>query len=347
MAANNPKVTYVEVACPEILASRNRPGSGGSNPTPPINPGDDTYTLTINRNPVGGGTVTPASGSSHAANTPITITATPSGTSQFVNWTVAGSGATIANANSAATTVTLTANATITANFTGGGSDGTTRDTIKIEAEAFTSRNGDNIQINPIPGESSSAIGFIENGNSTTYNNVYAPRAGAYTMQLRIALGGAQPSTITINVNGSNVGTVSSTGTGGWDTYQIVALSSPVQLNAGNNTVVLNFNNAINVDFFQLIGEERSSIRHVAALSAGTRAQAAIIPASGGFTAALPSNHRFTSYRLIDLQGREVRSGQIGGGITDLRFSNIRRSVLFLQLNGNDIPPAVLRVVTY
>jgi hypothetical protein len=83
------------------------------------------------------------------------------------------------------------------------------------------------------------------------------------------------------------------------------------------------------------------------AASARARTRAAILSAPGGFTAALPANHRFTSYRLIDLQGREVRRGMITAGATDLRFSNVKRSVLFLQLNGNDISPTVLRVVTY
>ena len=76
-----------------------------------------TYTLTINRSPTTGGTVTPVTDDSHPAGTPISITATPAQNHTFTNWTVTGSGATIDNANSAMTTVALTANATITANF--------------------------------------------------------------------------------------------------------------------------------------------------------------------------------------------------------------------------------------
>jgi len=75
------------------------------------------YTLTINRAPMAGGTVTPASGTSYLAGTPVTISATAATGYTFVNWTVTGTGATIANANSASTSVTLTGNATITANF--------------------------------------------------------------------------------------------------------------------------------------------------------------------------------------------------------------------------------------
>jgi len=74
-------------------------------------------TLTINRSPTTGGTVTPVSGDSHPTGEPISITATPTQSHIFASWTVTGTGATIANENSATTTVTMTANATITANF--------------------------------------------------------------------------------------------------------------------------------------------------------------------------------------------------------------------------------------
>jgi uncharacterized protein (TIGR02145 family)/uncharacterized repeat protein (TIGR02543 family) len=76
------------------------------------------YVLTIGRSPIDGGTVTPASGLNHDLNTPISITATAASGYEFVNWTVWTSGtATFANANSAATTVTLSSSATISANF--------------------------------------------------------------------------------------------------------------------------------------------------------------------------------------------------------------------------------------
>ena len=76
-----------------------------------------TYTLTVN--PGTGGTVTPTSPTTVNYGAATAITATPSTGYKFVNWTVtAGTGATIASATSASTTVTLTGgNATVTANF--------------------------------------------------------------------------------------------------------------------------------------------------------------------------------------------------------------------------------------
>ncbi|MBL8242468.1 MAG: Ig-like domain repeat protein [Bryobacterales bacterium] len=61
-----------------------------------------------------GGTVTPASGSFFDAGTVVNLTATPNSGFVFANWTGA-----VANANAAATTVTMSAPQTVTANFTG------------------------------------------------------------------------------------------------------------------------------------------------------------------------------------------------------------------------------------
>jgi uncharacterized protein (TIGR02145 family)/uncharacterized repeat protein (TIGR02543 family) len=77
----------------------------------------NTHTLTINLSPEVGGTVTPASGLSHGANTPVAITAIPASGYTFVNWMVTSGTATFGNATNSNTTVTLSSNATIRANF--------------------------------------------------------------------------------------------------------------------------------------------------------------------------------------------------------------------------------------
>jgi uncharacterized protein (TIGR02145 family)/uncharacterized repeat protein (TIGR02543 family) len=76
-----------------------------------------TYVLTIDRDPIAGGTVTPASELNHDVNTPISITATASSGYRFVNWTVTSGTARFDNANRENTTVTLTSNTIIRANF--------------------------------------------------------------------------------------------------------------------------------------------------------------------------------------------------------------------------------------
>jgi uncharacterized protein (TIGR02145 family)/uncharacterized repeat protein (TIGR02543 family) len=80
--------------------------------------GPPTSTLTITRNPEAGGNTNPAFGQSNIqSGTPFSISATPNSGYTFNNWTVLNGTATFDNANSATTTVTLTSNAVIRANF--------------------------------------------------------------------------------------------------------------------------------------------------------------------------------------------------------------------------------------
>jgi len=76
-----------------------------------------TFSLTINRNPIEGGTVSQAFQSGITAGAPVEITATPASGYRFVNWTVTGGQAWFANSNAPKTTIVLGSNATIFANF--------------------------------------------------------------------------------------------------------------------------------------------------------------------------------------------------------------------------------------
>jgi len=76
------------------------------------------YTLTVNRTPTAGGTVTPSGAQTGTVGgIPTNITATANPGYIFNNWEVRSGTAVIANPNSASTTVTITTNATIRANF--------------------------------------------------------------------------------------------------------------------------------------------------------------------------------------------------------------------------------------
>jgi uncharacterized repeat protein (TIGR02543 family) len=105
---DNP-VTIPMTSNQTLTANFQRQNIGDTIPPPPI-----AYTLTVNAGT--GGTVSPSGTSTHYANTPVTITATAAGGYTFSNWAVTGGG-TVASPNSATTTVTLTSNATVTANF--------------------------------------------------------------------------------------------------------------------------------------------------------------------------------------------------------------------------------------
>jgi hypothetical protein len=79
------------------------------------------YQLTTAANPTIGGTVTPASGNYYAAGTIVSLNATPNANYAFSNWT--GS---VANPSSAATTVTMNAPQSVTANFVASTTPGVT-----------------------------------------------------------------------------------------------------------------------------------------------------------------------------------------------------------------------------
>ena len=78
-----------------------------------------TYTLTMSVYPDNSGTTNPAASSQSniQSGTRVNISATAANNYIFVDWTVTDGNATIADANSAATMVTLSSNATIRANF--------------------------------------------------------------------------------------------------------------------------------------------------------------------------------------------------------------------------------------
>jgi hypothetical protein len=325
--------------------------------------GGGPYTLTVNRNPNNGGTTNPASSQSNIqAGQAVSISATAGSGYTFTNWTVASGSATFANAGNAATTVTLSSNATITANFTQGGTPpgggavnwaGTGN--LKIEAESLTSSNPaiSNCPANPpdnqqmcISSPNSAgvvSIGYINPGNSATYKINLTGSSRSFPMDLRIATG--QSSNFTVWVNGSQVGGQVTKSGSDWDAYEIVRLSSNVQLNQGENTIELRFQTAVNVDWIQF-NAGTTSVRYEAAKAGGARS---IVLRAGArsFTAALPAGHGYSSYKLIDLQGREVRSGTIGDGAVDLRFDNLKHSVQFLRLTGKGNTPLVLKAVTY
>ena len=78
--------------------------------------GTPTYNLTVNAGTGGTISAPPVSPSTHAAAEVVNLTAVPNTGYHFVNWT--GNVSTVANVNSASTTVTMNGDYTITANFT-------------------------------------------------------------------------------------------------------------------------------------------------------------------------------------------------------------------------------------
>ena len=320
------------------------------------------YTLTVSSNPSNGGSVsvngTQSTGqpTTHASGETVVVTATANAGYAFREWT--GSLPTGVDKNSATITLNMSANVSIGAAFRENTGGGNRTDTLKIEAEDLTSSNPSTVGTCPANAPNNQSmckstnsagvtnIGYISSGNSATYE-VNIARQGQYTMIFRIASN--TQSTFSVTVNGVPMGTVSGN-TQDWDGYTNAALSYPdVPLDAGQNTIRLDFQSAVNVDYFLIIGESQTSaVRYSAPGKTHAARTAVTLKASPkGFSAMLPANHRYTSYRLIDMRGREIRSGRVGPGETDLRFDGLQRGVLFLKLNGNGNTPLVMKAVTY
>jgi hypothetical protein len=115
-------------------------------------------------------------------------------------------------------------------------------------------------------------------------------------------------------------------------------------VDSASAAVTLSSDASVTARFVQeLVGVKRGGKN-----SSGGRARISLKPAHRGFTAALPIGHGYTGYSLVDLRGREVRSGKIGLGVTNLRFDGLNRGVMFLKLEGKGKGgAAVLRAVTY
>jgi hypothetical protein len=350
----NPTITFDISANVNITANFQSISGGGTSYT--LNVGkniEDAGNVTVNGIPSAPGQPTTVTGGES-----VTLTATANSGYAFREWT--GSLPSGVDKNSATVTFSVNADVSIVANFRENTGGGNRTDTLKIEAEWLTSSNPQiaNCPANP-PGNQSMCIsspnsstgvvniGYISNNNSATYE-VNIARNGQYTMVFRIASNGQ--ATFRVTVNNVPMGTVSGN-TQNWDGYVDAPLSYPdVPLNEGQNIIRLDFQSAVNVDYFLILGEAQTSSVWYSApnRTAAPRTAVALKASPKGFTALLPTNHGYTSYRLIDLKGREVRSGKVGPGVTELRFDGLRRSVLFLKLDGaKGNKPLVLKAVTY
>ncbi|MDR0307883.1 MAG: carbohydrate-binding protein [Chitinispirillales bacterium] len=222
--------------------------------------------------------------------------------------------------------------------------------TIITKSVTFTSSTGD-VSINT----GNQTTSGINSSTTLTYNNVNVTIAGEYTMEFTIAT--QEATTITVTVNGQPAGTLSNVKTASWGTFEKVTLGNKVTLAEGSNTVVLSFQtNSVNFDYFMFTGDEEvikkateggTSIRHTLRRAAPAGVKVKLIPFSGGFTATLPADHGYTSYKLIDLRGREIRKGKISDGTRELRLGNLSKGVIFLRLEGGGSFPVALRATAF
>jgi CSLREA domain-containing protein/uncharacterized repeat protein (TIGR01451 family) len=172
--------------------------------------GDLTHTITVTGSPLmitgnfttqyqlttaagTGGSVSPASGAFYDANSVVNVTATPNTGYNFVNWT-----GPVANANTAATTVTLDAPKSITANFTNpaptvlsinrAGASPTNAASVGFSvlfSESLTGVSASNFTLVPGGGISGASLANVM-GSGTTWTVTVNTGAGSGTLGLNM-----------------------------------------------------------------------------------------------------------------------------------------------------------------
>jgi uncharacterized repeat protein (TIGR02543 family) len=377
MAANNPKVTYRETTCPQELIDR----YNGTATVPITPPATTTYALTVNREPAAGGTVSSSpGGSSFAAGTTVTVTASPNSGYVFSSWSGTPPGA-AASGNTV--TFTMPSGAvTLTANFQTSGSGGTNY-TLAVNRNPVAGGTVSNIPGGTSFAAGTSVTVTANSNSGYTFSDWTGAPAGASTSGNSItfampssnvtltanfaeASGDCAPSLpesdrviLTINVSPAGSGGVTRVPNKGcYKVGDVVALTAApgqgyelerwdgddINGAAPTQSATMWWHRTVNI-YFKSDGSV--SVLNGSSRAAAARTRVLLKAGSRSFTAMLPANHGYTSYRLIDLQGREIRSGAIAAGTTDLQFGNLKNGVMFLRLEGKGGAPAVFRATAF
>jgi uncharacterized repeat protein (TIGR02543 family) len=200
------------------------------------------YTLTTSVS--GSGSVSPSSGT-YAANSVVTLTATPASGYTFTGWGGSASGTT--NPLS----VTMNGNKSITATFTASGTN-----TLIYEAENATI----SLAVTETVNTGYSGASYVNTNNvinSYIEWTVTPSTAGSYTLEFRHANGTTTDRPGSVSVNGTTViSSLSFPGTGAFTTWVLTAKQT-VTLIAGANKIRLTAttaNGLSNIDYLQVTG---------------------------------------------------------------------------------------------
>ncbi len=181
------------------------------------------YTLATNVNGSGSILLSP-SGGVYNSGTEVTLTATPNNNWQFDGWSGDLSG------SNNPTTITITSNKSVTANFSEIGGEILTYDAFyaTINTGTTSTTNGD---------YNGDGYANVDNQNGTyvEWSNVNVNTAGSYNCTIRYASNSNRPGNV--EVNGSVATTLQGTSTGNFQTWGTETVT--FDLNAGNNTIRL------------------------------------------------------------------------------------------------------------
>jgi len=224
---------------------------------------------------------------------------------------------------------------------------------LKIEAENYVSKVGANMVTNTENGVT--CIGYIENGYSATYR-INMSAAGTFPTVFNIA-SGVSNSSFTVWVNGTQVGTISKSGSD-WNSYSTVSLNPNVSLRQGENTIELRFNSAINVDYLQLTGStvvvSSSSSNPPPSSSSNPPPSSSSTPlsssSSAGTTPVAPlqaySNNAYiltngvylqvannAKLELFDLRGNSIKKMSFSSGVHSVQLNDLPKGLYLAKVS--------------
>ena len=139
-------------------------------------------------------------------------------------------------------------------------------------------------------------VDYNATGQTIQFNNVTASSAGSRTLTIRYANGrpNGWNSGTDVIVNGVNLGVFWDTNTGGWTNW--VSGSFTINLNAGNNTIVLSshYDHSPNIDYIEVPGTTNGSGGTVPAAPTGLTAA----PGDGQIALAWSASSGATGYKV-------------------------------------------------
>ncbi len=184
--------------------------------------------------------------------------------------------------------------------------------TTTIQAENYTSMSGVQTETTTDAGGGQN-VGWIDTGDWMAYANVNFPTSGAYTVEYRVASGGAG-GRLSLDLNGGAtvLGTVNVPATGGWQTWTTV--SHTVNVNAGTYNLGV-YAQAGGWNFNWLRITRQTSAREAAAegKGAGLAARIELYPNPAvrrlylRSASALPAGR----YQVLDARGVSVLGGTL------------------------------------
>ncbi|MCR5886633.1 beta-1,3-glucanase family protein [Hymenobacter sp. J193] len=190
---------------------------------------------------------------------------------------------------------------------------------VTLQAESANVNNGMSAETTTDAGGGQN-MGWVDAGDYLVWNGINFPTTGTYTIEYRVASGGAG-GTISSDLNAGSIQFGNSTipGTGGWQNWQTV--SKTVTINAGTyNFGIYAQTGGWNINWVRIT--KTAGARTALTAKESEEAQATQLypnPVADRLHLVSKLNLTNSSYTVLDTQGRRVASGTLDNGTLSVR----------------------------